>query len=261
MRFGVGEREVFAGTGTGHAQADARTVLFVHGAGMDHTVWVLPSRYFARQGYRVVAVDLPGHGRSDGPPLASIEAMSDWLDAVCDVLDIERAAVVGHSMGSLVAYRFAVDHAERCRALALLGTSVPMPVTDMLLDAAADDDHAAIDMANTWSHSPRATLGGNRNPGVWMLAAGERLIERSAPGVFHADLAACNAFDPGTVAGQVRAPSLVIAGDADRMTPMKAGLDVAGALPHARVVRLTGCGHAMLSERPNEVLDALIGVC
>ena len=94
-----------------------------------------------------------------------------------------------------------------------------------------------------------------------MLAAGERLIERSAPGVFHADLAACNAFDPGAVSGQVRAPCLVIAGDADRMTPMRAGLDVAGALPDARIVRLAGCGHAMLSERPNEVLDALIGVC
>ena len=261
MRFPVDGRQAFAGTGTGRAGRDAPTVMFVHGAGMDHTVWVLPSRYFARQGYRVLAVDLPGHGRSEGPPLASIEAMSDWLHSVCAVLDVDTAAIVGHSMGSLVAYRFAVDHAERCRALALLGTSVPMPVTDMLLDAAADDDHAAIEMANAWSHSPRGTLGGNGNPGVWMLAAGERLIERSAPGVFHADLAACNAFDPAAVAGQVRAPSLVIAGGADRMTPMKAGLDVAGALPHARVVRLRGCGHAMLSERPNEVLDALIGIC
>ena len=261
MRFGVDGRQAFAGTGTGRAGRDAPTVMFVHGAGMDHTVWVLPSRYFARQGYRVLAVDLPGHGRSEGPPLASIEAMSDWLHSVCAVLDVDTAAVVGHSMGSLVAWRFAVDHAERCRALALLGTSVPMPVTDMLLDAAADDDHAAIEMANAWSHSPGGTLGGNPNPGVWMLAAGERLIERSAPGVFHADLAACNAFDPGAVGVRVRAPSLVIAGDADRMTPMRAGVDVAGALPDARVVRLAGCGHAMLSERPNEVLDALIGIC
>ena len=261
MRFEVAGRMAFAGTGTGRAGPDAPTVVFVHGAGMDHTVWVLPSRYFARQGCRVFAVDLPGHGRSEGPPLGSIEALSDWLDTACEALGVETAAIVGHSMGSLVAYRFAVDHAERCRALALLGTSVPMPVTDVLLDAAADDDHAALEMTNAWSHSPRGTLGGNRNPGVWMLAAGERLLERSGPGVLHADLAACNAFDPATVSGPVDAPALVIAGDADRMTPMRAGLDVASALPDARVLRLEGCGHAMLSERPNEVLDALIGIC
>ena len=228
---------------------------------MDHTVWVLPSRYFARQGYRVLAVDLPGHGRSEGPALTSIEAMSDWLDAACAALDVGTAAVVGHSMGSLVAYRFAVDHGERCRAIALLGTSVPMPVTPILLDAAADDDHAAIEMTNAWSHSPRGTLGGNRNPGVWMLAAGERLIERSRP-----------RRAPRGPRGLQRLRSERglrfgrRAGARDRrrrgpLTPMRAGLDVARALPDARVVRLEGCGHAMLSERPNEVLDALIEVC
>lgn len=260
MRFEVGGKRAFAGTGSGAPAADAPTVLFVHGAGMDHTVWVLPSRYFARQGHRVLAVDLPGHGRSEGPPLPRIEAMSAWLVEVCDALGVAQAAVVGHSMGSLAAYRFAADHPERCRALALLGTSIPMPVADALLAAAEDDDHAAIDMVNTWSHSPGATLGGNPNPGIWLLGAGERLIERAGPGVFHADLAACNAFDAASV-GPVRVPALVIAGEADRMTPMRAGLDVAKSLPEARVVTLAGSGHAMLAERPNEVLDALIEIC
>ena len=260
MKFQVQGKAAFAGTGSGDAGADAPTVIFVHGAGMDHTVWVMPSRYFARQGYRVLAVDLPGHGRSDGPPLSRIEAISCWLNAVCDALDVASAAVVGHSMGSLAAFCFAAQWPQRCRALALLGTSMPMRVADALLAAAADDHHAAIDMANAWSHSPGAVLGGNRNPGIWMLAAGERLIERAGPGVFHADLAACNAFDAEAV-GRVQAPALVIAGDADRMTPMRAGIDVAKSLPDARMVRLSGCGHSMLSERPNEVLDALIEIC
>lgn len=260
MRFQVQGKGAFAGTGASHAPADAPTVIFIHGAGMDHTVWVMPSRYFARQGHRVLAVDLPGHGRTEGPPLNRIEAISSWLNAVCDALDVPSAAVVGHSMGSLVAFAFAATYPQRCRALALLGTSMPMPVADALLDAAADDHHAAIDMANAWSHSAGAVLGGNRNPGIWMLAAGERLIERAGPGVFHADLAACNAFDASAV-GKVQAPALVIAGDADRMTPMRAGMEVAKALPQARVVRLSGCGHSMMSERPNEVLDALIEIC
>ena len=260
MRFHVGGKIAFAGTGSTMPAADAPTIIFVHGAGMDHTVWVLPSRCFARHGYRVLAVDLPGHGRSAGPALDRVENMSDWLNAVCEVLDVDSAAIVGHSMGSLVAYRFAADHPQRCRALALLGTSMPMPVADTLLDAARDNHHAAIEMVSAWSHSPAAIVGGNRNPGIWLMAAGERLIEQAAPGVFHADLAACNAFDEalGALIDAPQAPTLVIAGAADRMTPLANGLDVARVLPNARVVTLAGCGHDMLGERPNEVLDALI---
>ncbi len=257
-RIQVDGRTVYVGNGSGLPRPDAESVVFVHGAGMDHTVWALPSRYFARQGLRVAAVDLPGHGRSEGPPFDRVGDMAAWLGQVLDGLAIPTAAVVGHSMGSLVAYRFASTMPDRCRALALLGTSAPMPVTHPLLSAAKDNHHAAIDMANTWSHST-GTLGANANPGVWMLAVGERLLERSAPGVFHADLTACNTFvvDGDAVIG---CPVLVIAGNDDMMTPARAGLGVAQSLPEARVVRLEGCGHAMLNERPNEVLDALISV-
>ena len=258
-RIQVDGRTVYVGNGSGHPGPDAESVVFVHGAGMDHTVWALPARYFARQGLRVAAVDLPGHGRSDGPPFDRIDAMAAWLGEVLDALAMPRAAVIGHSMGSLVAYRFARTMPDRCRALALLGTSAPMPVTDPLLNAAQDNHHAAIDMANTWSHST-GTLGSNANPGVWMLGVGERLLERSAPGVFHADLTACNTFDADSAEASIRCPVLVIAGNDDLMTPARAGLDVARSFPDARVLRLDGCGHAMLNERPNEVLDALIGV-
>ena len=260
LRVDVDGAGVYVGTGTGSPAPDAPCVAFVHGAGMDHTVWTLPARHFARKGLRAAAPDLPGHGRSEAAPLSSVPAMADWLSRLFDALNIASAAVVGHSMGSLVAWQFAKRHADRCRALALLGTSMPMPVTDMLLDAAKDNHHAAIDMANAWSHSPSGALGANTNPGVWMLGAGERLLERSGPGVFHADLAACNGFNADEATGEIACPALVIAGDADRMTPAKSGLDVASHLPDARVVRLADCGHSMLSERPNDVLDALIGI-
>ena len=258
-RIQVDGRTVYVGNGSGHPSHDAESVAFVHGAGMDHTVWALPARYFARHDLRVAAVDLPGHGRSAGPPLEGIDDMAAWLGEVLDVLALPTAAVVGHSMGSLVAYRFAASSPDRCRALALLGTSAPMPVADPLMNAAKDYHHAAIDMANTWSHAT-GTLGANANPGVWMLGVGQRLLERSAPGVFHADLTACNTFDAGSTGTSIQCPVLVIAGNDDLMTPARAGLDVARSLPNARITRLEGCGHAMLNERPNEVLDALIGI-
>src|ERR671919_430678 len=77
------------------------TLLFVHGAGMDHSVWPLQARHFAYRGWNALALDLPGHGRSAGELLTSIEAIADWLARLFDALGIGQAALGGHSMGAL----------------------------------------------------------------------------------------------------------------------------------------------------------------
>ncbi len=260
-----GERTFYSGSGGNGKDddmADQASVLFVHGAGMDHTVWTLPARHFARLGYRVIVPDLPAHGRSAGTPLASIAAMAGWLRDLLDALNIEKVAMVGHSMGSMAALTFAASFPERTRSLALLGSSAPMPVTDLLLDAARANDHDAIDMANIWSHSTFGLQGGNANPGINMTMSGQRLLERAANGVFFTDLNACNDFTNGaTLATAITVPTLVIAGDEDKMTPAPRGAEIAGLIDQARLVRLACCGHSMLSERPNEVLDALKDIC
>ncbi len=260
MRFEVDGRAAFASTGTGTHRPGSDAVVFVHGAGMDHSVWVMPARHFARRGLNVLAPDLPGHGRSDGPAIDSIAGLADWVARAMTAAGIATAAIAGHSMGALVAYALAQRHPGRCRSLCLLGVSAPMPVTDALLNAAADNDHAAIDMANTWSHSPGARLGANQNPGLWMMGTGQRLLETAGPGVFHADLAACNAFDADRLPAPAGCPSLVVLGESDQMTPAPAGLRVLQRLGDARKVTLAGCGHSMLSEQPNAVLDALISI-
>lgn len=257
MRIEINGNEVFYGTGSGRPSDAANTLIFVHGAGFDHTIWVMPARYFARHGWRVVALDLPGHGRSQGEALTSIAQMADWLAQVIDAVSPnQQASVVGHSMGSLVAMSLAARHANKVQKLALLGTSAPMPVADVLLNAALDNDQAAIDMTNTWSHSARGSLGSSQNPGVSNLHIGERLLQQAGAGVFHTDLAACNGFTADGLA-EVKQPTLVIIGDEDKMTPPRAGLAVADQLPHVQQRRLAGCGHSMLSEQPNQVLDEL----
>lgn len=260
MKFQVDGRTVFASTGTGSHRAGNPGVLFLHGAGMDHSIWVMPARHFARKGLNVLAPDLPGHGRSDGPAMDSIRQLARWAVRAMDAAGLATAAVAGHSMGALIAFALASLHPERCRTLALLGVSAPMPVTGALLSAAADNDHAAIDMANTWSHSAGARLGANENPGLWMMGTGQRLLETAGPGVFHADLRACNGFKPDEFDGPVSCPSLLILGEADQMTPARAGLRVQQRLGYARTAQLPGCGHSMLSEQPNAVLDALISI-
>ncbi len=258
MRTHVDGHEVFVGQGSGHG--DGTAILMLHGAGMDHTVWTLPARYFARHGFQVIAPDLPAHGRSGGEALDSIPALAAWSWRLLDALKVEKAVLFGHSMGSLIASAMASLHPDRTLALGLLGTSEPMRVSDPLLNAAGDNHPAAFDMANTWSHSLRGRLGGNPQPGTWLMASGRRLLDRNRPGVYAADFNACNRFDPSTIQTPLSCPVLVIAGESDQMTPVKAGLGVAKRFSHSTVVKLPGCGHSMLGEKPNEVLDAMRGL-
>ena len=164
-------------------------------------------------------------------------------------------------MGSLVALNFAAAYRSKTRALALLGTSTPMPVTDVLLNAAEANDHDAIDMANTWSHSNFGQMGGNENPGINMTMSGQRLIERAAENVFFTDLNACNEFTNGEdLIAKITAPTLLIIADQDKMTAPVEARKVGEKIDNCRIVNLSPCGHSMLSEQPNAVLDALITI-
>jgi pimeloyl-ACP methyl ester carboxylesterase len=237
------------------------SILFVHGAGLDHTVWPLPMRYFARHGRNVLAVDLPGHGRSEGPALETIEAMGDWLVAVLDAAGLAQSAFVGHSMGSLVTLAGAGRHPARARALVLIGSSAPMPVHERLLSAAHANAHGAIDMLNIWGHSLAGQIGGVGAPGLWKTGSALRLWEQAAPGVIYADLKACNDYKEGPAhAAHIRCPTLVIIGDRDIMTPPSAGRKLASAIVGSRTVVIRDSGHALLEEQPNAVLDALIEI-
>ena len=256
----LGER-IFFSNGNGSLKGSRKSVIFLHGAGMDHTIFVMPSRYFARHNFNVYSFDLPCHGRSEGKNCESIDNYTDWLASAMKELSIREAAIVGHSMGSLIALNFAAKHPDKTRTLALLGTSAPMPVSDSLLTAAKESDHSAIDMANNWSHSHFGKLGGNEIPGIFMSMSGQRLLEQAPDNTFFSDLKACNEFRDGeTAAKSVLAETLVIVGNKDKMTSPTNALKVARNIPNSRVCRLENCGHSMLSECPNAVLDALISI-
>ncbi len=250
--------DIYAYTGSRAFDRALPTIAFVHGAANDHGVWALQSRYFAHHGRNAVAVDLPGHGRSKGEPLPSVTALADWLAALLDTLHVERAVLVGHSMGALAALDAAGRHPGRVAKLALLGSAVPMPVSDMLLDAAKRDDHVAFELINGWSFSPGDQLGGNRLPGVWMTGNAMRLMERSKPGVLHTDLLACHRYADGlTEAMKIRCPVLLVLGQRDQMAPAKNSTALIAALAEKRVVTIPDCGHSLMTEAPDTVLDAM----
>jgi len=180
------------------------TVVMIHGAQNDHSVWALQSRYLAHHGFAMLAVDLPGHGRSRGAALRSVEKMAGWLLSVLDAAGVEQAALVGHSMGSLIALEAAHRAPERITRLALLGATYPMKVSDALLDAAREAEGDAIDMVNIWSHSSYAQKPSCPGPGFYVSGMSKRLMERiSAQGedlLFHTDFTACNSYANGEAA-------------------------------------------------------------
>ena len=260
MHLTVNDHSAYAYTGGRPFDPSLPVVVFIHGAEHDHCVWVLQTRYLAHHGHAVLAVDLPGHGRSAGAPLASVEAMADWIVALLDAAGVARAALVGHSMGSLIAVECAARHPSRVSAIALVGTAFPMKVSDELLTATRDDEPLAQDMVNIWSHSAYAHYPSNPGPGFWVMGENLRLMQRQKPGVMHADFKACNDYANGlTAAAAVACPALLVTGKRDIMTPPRAARDLGTALRNARTVEIAGSGHALMSEKPDEVLDALRG--
>ena len=258
MELKVDGQAVFAATGGRPFDPGLPAIIFLHGAGLDHTVWALQTRYFAHHGRSVLAVDLPGHGRSEGTPLDSIPALADWVARLIEAAGLSEAALVGHSMGALVALDCAARHGDAVRALALLGAAPAMPVHPELLGAAEANQHLAVDLVTSWGHGPTGHLGGSLAPGLWLLGGGERLLETAEPGVLFIDLRACAEYQGGLeTAAAVGCPALLVIGAQDRMTPAKAGRKLAEAIPGARVETIAGCGHMMMAEKPDETLDAL----
>jgi pimeloyl-ACP methyl ester carboxylesterase len=258
MNFIVQGYPAYAYTGGRGFDPKLPAVVFVHGAALDHSVWHHPARYLAHHGFAVLAVDLPGHGRSPGAVRTSVEALADWVAALIEAACLERAHVVGHSLGALVALDCAIRHPGRVAKLALLGVSVPMPVGEAFLAAAADDSPAAFDMQTAWGHARGVALAASAIPGLSLAGASRQLVARALPGVQHADLAACHAYAPPVESIRaVAAPTLVLAGRRDQMTPFKAGASLANEVPGAKLL-LLDAGHAMPAEAPREVVAALL---
>lgn len=257
MKWIVGGRSAHAHTGGKPFDPALPCTVFVHGALGDHGVWALPARWFAHHGRSVLAVDLPGHALSEGPALASTEAMARWLLALLDAAGVERAAFVGH-----VALHAASLAPGRATQLVLVATAAPMPVPQALFDLARDDPQAAVARVAKYSLSPGAAERSSRRPASWLHASGlagamQRVWRAQGDvGLFATDFGACNA-DAGALAaaGAVRCPATVVVGEIDKMTRPQAAAALAERL-NARVRRLP-TGHMPMVEEPGALLQVL----
>lgn len=264
MELTVNGRKAYVYTGGKAFDATLPCVVFVHGALHDHSVWNLLARWFAHHGHAVLALDQPGHGRSEGPPEPSVEALADWTLALLDGAGVQRAALVGHSMGSLIGLEMAARAPDRITQLAMIGTAYPMKVSDALLASAREQPLRAIDMVNAFSHGSLASKPSFPGPGMWLHGSNRALMRRMLSGatglsgrnLFEHDFRVCDAYANGLeAAAKVRCPVTFVLGDRDQMTSPKATRDIAAALG-AKIVTLSA-GHSLMTEAPDGVLNAV----
>ncbi|MCB1941833.1 MAG: alpha/beta hydrolase [Candidatus Accumulibacter sp.] len=234
-------------------------LLLIHGAANDRDCWQKVAGGLSAAGCAVLAPDLPGHGLSAGPPLRSIAALADWLAALLDAAGVEQAVLVGHSMGSLVALECAARHPQRVSRLALLGTSAPMPVAEALLGRAATHPDSVCRLMTEYSHTLQFLLTGGGGHGIWGPGATLAIMRRSPPGALAIDLANCNDYLNGLeAAARVACPTLLLTGRRDRMTPRRNLPPLQAALRQVLRAEIPDCGHAMMNERPQAVVDQLL---
>lgn len=238
-------------------------LIMVHGAGMDATVWHLQTRYLGHRGVRALAIDLPGHGRTAGDPLSTIDDMADWLArAITALPDVDRpVTIAGHSMGTFIALSLAARHPELVDGIVLIATAEAMGVHPGLLDGAAHDLPVAAAMMADWGHGEAGHVGANPNPGMWMSGGARALVERSRPGSLLADFEACRTFAGApALAAAVNCPVTLVLGAEDKMTPARSGLALAQAFPEgtAKVVNLPRVGHMLTTEAAADVRRLLL---
>lgn len=232
-------------------------IFLIHGAGLDRSVWSMQARYLAHKGIDTFVPDLPGHGLSEGEPIAGIPAMADWVIGLMDAAGVGKAVIAGHSMGSFITLEIAARYPDRATGIVMLGAARAMPVHPDLLAAAGAGDALAFELITDWGFGAAAHIGGHPQPGTWVMGGGLATLSNNPKGALANDLSACNAYDGMEMAARVTCPALFILGGSDRMTPARSGRALADAIDGAQVEVLPDSGHMLMAERPRDVARLL----
>lgn len=266
MQLSVNNAKTYCYTGGKPFDAAKPTIVFIHGVLHDHSVWILQSRYLANHGYNVLAVDLPGHCRSGGEAPSSVEEAADFVAALLDAAGVQKAALVGHSWGSLIALEAASRLKERVTHLVLVGTAFPMKVSPILIETSQSEPMKALNMINVFSRSTLAAPPSVLGPGTWVfgtsVALGKRVLASNTKvNVFHRGFVACDRYANGEQAiSEIACPVLFVLGTQDQMTAPKAAQSlITKAKTCGKQVQVVNVpvGHHQMSEAPEETLMAI----
>jgi pimeloyl-ACP methyl ester carboxylesterase len=231
------------------AVGDGPPILLVHGMRAEASIMTPLARALADRGWRVVALDLPGHGRSDPPrgPVEIDRIGEVVLEAAAALGLPPRPALLGHSMGGWIVAWQALAHPERCGPVVLVsapGVWTDLPPLDRLHPETAAE--ARLSLEYFFAKPPPAPW-----PVLWLAAhrpfgIGLELLRSALSGRFMV----------GDLLPGISVPALVVAGAEDRIVPAEASRRMADALPVRRYLEVQGAGHMVIWEAPEAVARA-----
>jgi len=252
--FETDNKKVFVSDAGQCMDKNKDTIVLLHGSGLSHIVWSLTEQYLSNQNYNVLAIDLPGHGNSEGKSLKSIEEISDWLEKAFSKLNISKITIIGHSQGCLEALEYYSKYPKRVKNLIFVGGSYRMPVNQNLIDLAEDGDNQAVKLMMKWSYeNSKKFIGGNP---VQKIINSSREIRE----ILAIDLVACNNYKNGSEAlKSINCPTLFIFGELDKMVSLENGKKFAELIPNSKIHTIKDCGHMIMFEKAFEMREKISG--
>ena len=243
MIIELNNKKVFASDAGKIFEKEKHTIILLHGSGLTHIVWSLTEQYLSNKGYNILAIDLPGHGNSEGPSLKSIEEIAEWLEKIINKIEIQHLTILGHSQGCLEAIEYVSKYSSKIKNLILVGGSYKITVNQDLIDLASAGDKDSIKLMMKWAYEgSKKFIGGNP---VEKIINSSRAIRETLA----VDLIACNNYKNGFEAAKsIKCPTLLIFGELDKMVSLEKSKKFAELIPNAETYIIQNCGHMIMFE-------------
>lgn len=238
----IGGRKLACWVNDGGFRADRKTLVFIHGSGGNHTDWI---RQFTplQNKFNITAMDLPGHGQSDGPGEQDVSAYVVWVNKLLEGFGIEKPILIGHSLGAAICLSFAIRHGDVAAAVVPVGGGVRMPVNPLILEGLKQDPAAIIGLAAKFSIAKE-----NRERLSGFITEN---LSRANPEVIYGDFFACSKLDITEAVAGIRIPALILCGADDKMTPPALSEYLRDHIPGAGLALIPGSGHFAMLENPD----------
>ena len=225
------------------------TLVFIHGAGSHGYFWQSQMGALSDRA-NVVALDLPGHGRSDGPAMDTIAEYARAVNGFLGEIEAPKPVPCGFSLGGAIAQQLLMEFPQSYSAGILMGTGVRMKVGPVIFETIEKDFDEFVELL--------CKLAASRKTDPEQILFFREELSRSNPHVVGADFRACDRFDAGAGLTSVGVPVLIITAEDDILTPAKYGDVLEDKIRRAQRVHIMDAGHLMVLEKPEEINHAII---